>query len=60
MTISYLFAYYQLDCQVSLSSCTNVETDLFFFLTFCCIITPISGVMDNYCDMENLKKVERK
>ena len=54
MTTSYLFAYYTLDSQVSLSSCMSIKTGLFFFLTFCCIITPISGIIDHYCIMENL------
>ena len=44
MTTSYLFAYYTLDSQVSLSSCMSIETGLFFFLTFCNIISPISGI----------------
>ena len=26
----------------------NINTDL-FFLTFCCIITPIFGIIDHYC-----------
>ena len=56
MTTSYLFAYYTLDSQVSLSSCMSIKTGLFFFLTFCCIITPISGTRDHYCIMENQKK----
>ena len=41
MTTSYLFAYYIMDSQVSLSSCMRIKTGLLFFLTFCCIITPI-------------------
>ena len=44
MTTSYLFAYYTLDSQVSLSPCISIKTGLFFFLTFCYIITPISGI----------------
>ena len=43
MATSYLFAYYTLESQVSLSSCMSIKTS-FFFLTFCCIITPISGL----------------
>ena len=48
MATSYLFAYYTLDSQVSLSSSMNIKTGLFFFLTFCCIITPISGIINYY------------
>ena len=55
MTTSYLFAYYTLDSQVSLYSCL-FSTDLFFFLTFRCIITLVSGIIDHYCITENLKK----
>ena len=46
MATSYLFAYYTLDSQVSLSSCMSIKTGLFFFLTFCYIINPISGIYD--------------
>ena len=60
MTTSYLFAYYTLDSQVSLSSCMSIKTGLFFFLSFCCIITPISGIINHYCVMENLGKIGRK
>ena len=56
MITSYLFAYYTLDSQVSLSSCMSINTGLFFFLTFCRIITPISGIIDHYCIMEDLIK----
>ena len=56
MTRLYLFAYYTLDSQVSLSSWMSIKTGLFFFLTFFCIITPISGIIDHYCIMENFKK----
>ena len=56
MTTSYLFAYYTLDSQVSLSSCMSIKTGLFFFLTFCCIITPISGIIDSYFVIENFFK----
>ena len=34
----------------------SIKTVLFFFLTFCCIIIPIFGIVDHYCIMENLKK----
>ena len=44
MTTSYLFAYYTLDNQVALFSSMGIKTGLFFFLTFCFIITPISGI----------------
>ena len=34
------------------------KTGLFFFLTFCCIIIPISGIIiDHYCIMEIKKKI---
>ena len=36
----------------------SIETPLLFFLTFCCII-PISGIIDRYYFMENLKKFEK-
>ena len=58
--LSNLFAYYTLDIQVSYSSCVNIKTGLFFFLTFYCIIIPISGNIDHHCIMENLKKIGRK
>ena len=60
MTTSYLFAYYILDSQVSLSFSMNIKTGVFFFLTFCCIITPISGIINHYYVMENFKKIGRK
>ena len=44
MTTSYLLVYYTLDSQVSLSSCMSIKTGGFFFLAFCYIITPISGM----------------
>ena len=34
----------------------RIKTGLFFFLLFCCIITPISGIIDRYCITENIKK----
>ena len=34
----------------------SIETGVSFFLTFCCNITPIPGITDNYCIMENFKK----
>ena len=37
----------------------RINTDL-FFLTSCYIITPISGIIDHYCVMENLKKKSGK
>ena len=43
--LSNLFIYYTLDSQVSLSSCMAIKTDLLFFLTFCCMIIPISGII---------------
>ena len=51
-----MFTYYTLDSQVSLSSCMGIKTGLFFFLTFFCTIAPISGIIDHYCIMENLKE----
>ena len=32
----------------------------FFFVTFCCIVPPISVIIDHYCVMENLKKSGKK
>ena len=60
MTTSYLFAYYILDSQVSLSTCMSIKTGLFYFLTFFCIITPISGIKNHYCIMENVKENREK
>ena len=34
----------------------SIKTGLFFFLTFCFIITLISDIIDHYCIMENSKK----
>ena len=34
----------------------SIKTGLFFFLTFCCIITPISDIIQHYCIIENFKK----
>ena len=34
----------------------SIKIGHFFFLTFCCIITPISGSIDHYCIMENSEK----
>ena len=58
--LSNLFVYYTLDNQVLLSSCMIIKTGLFFFQTFCCIIIPISVIIDHYCIMENLKKQSRE
>ena len=55
MTTSYLFTYYTLDSQVSLSSSMSINRH-FFILTFCCIITPISGIINYYYVMENWGK----
>ena len=56
--LSNLFAYTE---QLSFfSSCMSIKTGLFFFLTFCCIITVISGIIDHYCIMENQKKKKKK
>ena len=44
MTTSYLLAYYTLDIQVSLSFSIIIKTDLFYFLSFCWIITPICRI----------------
>ena len=49
--LSKLFVYYTLDSQ--LSSCMSIKTGLLFFLTFCCIIIPIFGIIDHYYIMEN-------
>ena len=56
MTTSYLFAYDTLDSQISLSFNMSIKTSVLFFLTFCCIITPISGITNSYYVMENRKK----
>ena len=55
MSTSYLFAYYTLDSQASLSSSMSIKTGLFFFLTFCCMIIPICDIINYYYVMENLK-----
>ena len=34
----------------------SIKTGLSFFLTFCCMITLISGIIDHCCIMENLMK----
>ena len=54
--LSNLFIYFTLDSQVSRSSHTSIKTDLFFFLIFCCISIPISGIIGHYYIMESLKK----
>ena len=38
----------------------SIKTGVFFFLTFCSIFTPISGNIDHYCIMQNLKKSGEK
>ena len=38
----------------------SIKTGLFFFLTSCCIIIPISGILDHYCNMEKLFKNREK
>ena len=35
----------------------SIKIGLFFFLTFCCIITPIFGIIDHSCTTENFKKL---
>ena len=35
----------------------SIKTGLIFVLTSCCIITPISGIIDHYCIMENKNKL---
>ena len=35
----------------------SIKAGIFFFLTFCCFITPISGIIDHYCIMKNFKKL---
>ena len=37
----------------------SIETGLSFFMTFCCIITPIPGIIDNCCIMENFKNLRK-
>ena len=61
MTTRYLFAYYTLDSQVSLSPSMSMKTGLFFFLTFCYIITPIFGIYyTSLLCYGNLKKKQKK
>ena len=60
MTIAYLFAYYTLESQISLFSCMSIKTELFIFLTFFCIITRISSIIDHYCIMKNFLKNQEK
>ena len=43
-----------------LTDCTENEQTGLFFLTFCCIITPVSGIIGHYCVMENLLKNREK
>ena len=31
----------------------DIKTGLFFFLTFCCNITPVSGTIDHYGEFKN-------
>ena len=38
----------------------SIKTGICFFLTFCCIITPISGIIDQYCIMEKIFKKSGK
>ena len=37
----------------------SIKTGLFCFLTFCCIITPISGIIDHYSVTENKKNSKK-
>ena len=45
-----------------MTDCTENEhkNRSFFFLIFCCIVTPVSGTIDHYCTMENIKKYREK
>ena len=49
------------DIQVSLSSSMIIKTGRFFFLSFCWIITPISGIIYKsfLCYGKNFKKIGR-
>ena len=38
----------------------SIKTGLFLFLTLCCIITLISGIIDHYCIMEKNFKISGK
>ena len=60
MTTSYLFAYSKLDSQVSISSCMSIKTAFFFLSDFLLYHTPISGIIDHHCIMENFEDVGRK
>ena len=53
--LSNLFIYYTLDSQ--LSSFMSIKTGLLFFMIFRCIIIPIFGIIDHYCNMDNFKKL---
>ena len=33
-----------------------IKTGLFFLMAFFCIITPISGIINHYCIIENVKE----
>ena len=37
----------------------SIKTGLFFVMTFCCMITLISGIIDHFFVMEKLKKWEQ-
>ena len=54
---SVCLLYCLLHNQVSLSSYMSIKTGLFFFLTFWCIIIPISGIIDHYRIRLDLKIV---
>ena len=43
--LSNLFVCYTLNSIALLSSCLRIKTGLFFSLTFCCTIIPISGII---------------
>ena len=53
--LSNLFAYIG-HSSFTFLLCMSIKTGLFFFLTFCCLITQISGIIDHYCIMKFFKK----
>ena len=62
-----MFTYTYWDVHVNLvpwylTDCTENKhwNRSFFFLTFCCVISPISGSIHHYCIMEKLKKKKNR
>ena len=55
MTYFYLVPWFLTDC----TEMSN-KGSIFFCLNFCCIITPICGIADHFCIIENFKKISGK